>query len=149
MSNLQVKYLIVHHSSGPVTQTKEDIKKIHLAKGYSDIGYHKIILANGKVEQGRNDAVIGAQAFGANAYSLGICCIGNYETSNPPEAVIASLVQVLVTLCKRHNLTVDKIIGHRDVAKLFNVPEGSTACPGKNLYARLDEIRTKVKTYLD
>ena len=149
MSNLQVKYLIVHHSAGPATQTKEDIKKIHLAKGYSDIGYHKIILANGKVEQGRNDAVIGAQAFGANAYSLGICCIGNYETSIPTEAVISSLVQVLVTLCKRHNLTVDKIIGHRDVAKMFNVPEGATACPGKNLYARLDEIRTKVKTYLD
>lgn len=144
----KVEYLVVHHSAGAKTQTIEDIKQIHIKKGYVDIGYHKVIDPDGDVHQGRADAVIGAQAFGANAFSMGICCIGNYDIEEPNESLVKSLIQVLATLCKRHKLSVDKIIGHRDVATMFKVPEGASACPGKFMYAKLPYIRQEVQKYI-
>lgn len=149
MINLEkVKYIVVHHSAGSNTTTIEEIRKWHKDKGWSDIGYHKVIYQDGSVHQGRSDAVIGAQAFGANAFSLGVCCIGNFETNKPPEKLVDSLVQVLAVLCKRYKLSADKIIGHYQVAKMFNAPLGASGCPGKYMIARLPEIRERVKKYL-
>jgi len=145
---LKPKYLVIHHSAGNPNATIEDIRKMHIAKGWSDIGYHKVIEADGDVKQGRNDAVIGAQAFGANAVSLGLLVVGDFMKKEPKPIQITALIQVLAVLCKRHKLSVDKIIGHRDVSKLFNVPEGATACPGDKLYTLLPMIREKVKKYL-
>ena len=150
MTNLEtVKYLVVHHAASSDTTTIEDIRRWHINNNkWTDIGYHKIISVDGTVKQGREDNVIGAQAFGANAVSLGICLIGNYEVNKPSEKMIDSLVQVLATLCKRHNLTVDKIIGHYKVSTMFNAPAGASGCPGKHMIARLPEIRERVKKYL-
>lgn len=144
----KVQYLVIHHAASSKTTTIEDIRKWHKDKGWTDIGYHKVIYIDGTVKQGREDSVIGSQAFGANAVSLGICLIGNYDLHKPSEEIIKSLVQVLAILCKRHNLTVDKIIGHCQVAKMFNAPAGASGCPGKYLIALLPEIREKVKKYL-
>lgn len=141
-----VKYLIVHHSASGRNTTIEDMRAWHLAKGWSDIGYHKVIYQNGEVKQGRSDAVQGAQAFGANAFSLGICCIGNFDEEMMPNAQEKSLVQVLAVLCRRHKLTEKNIIGHRDVAKMFNVPAGASACPGR--YVDIEKLRKQVKKYL-
>jgi N-acetylmuramoyl-L-alanine amidase len=149
MSKIQkVEYLIIHHSASPETTTIDDIRQWHKNKGWSDIGYHKVIYQNGEVKQGRPDAVMGAQAFGANAFSLGICCIGNFETKKPPEKMIKALIQVLATLCKRHNLPPERIIGHRDVSRMFNVPAGASSCPGRYMYSLLPEIQTEVSKYL-
>lgn len=146
----KVKKVIVHHSAGSKSQTIEDIRAEHLARGWSDVGYHKVITPDGKVHQGRPDAVVGAQAFGANQFSLGICCIGNYDVEKPSQVVLDSLTQVVTVLCERHNLGVDDVIGHRDVASLYNVPDGATACPGQYLYHDLNTtVKPKVKVYLD
>lgn len=145
---LSVKYIVVHHSAGGFHQTAADIKQIHLAKGYTDIGYHKVIESDGDVIQGRADAVIGAQAFGLNSASLGICVIGNFQNDEPKKLQVDALVQVLAVLCKRHKLSVDKIIGHRDVAGIINDPTVATACPGDKLYSKLPDIRNRVKAYL-
>ena len=145
---LKPQYLIIHHSASSDATTVEEIRSWHKAKGWTDIGYHKIIYQDGSIHQGREDTAIGAQAFGANAFSLGICCIGNFDKKKPPKKTIENLIQVLAVLCKRHKLSSDKIIGHYQVAKMFNAPAGASNCPGKYMVELLDEIRLKVDKYL-
>ena len=79
----KVNYIVIHHSVTSINTTFEQIRQMHLDKGWSDIGYHKVIDYNGIVYQGRKDSVIGAQAFGLNQESLGILCIGNFEEILP------------------------------------------------------------------
>lgn len=146
---MKVKYLVLHHSAGNKNATVEDIRKMHIARGWQDIGYHKVINPKGEVFQGRNDSVIGAQAFGMNAESLGILAVGNWDIEKPPESLINAIVQVMTALCIRHGLREDKIIGHYQVVKIVKNLSASTACPGKFLIERLPEIRSIVKKYLD
>jgi hypothetical protein len=149
MTKIQkVNYIVVHHSASSTKMKMEDLKAIHLKEGYSDIGYHKVIEGDGKVRQGRSDLLMGAQAKGLNGYSLGVCVVGNFEEIEVSESQEKSLVQVLASLCKRYKLGADKIIGHRDVARIIKDPSIATLCPGKNLYKKLRDIREKVKGYL-
>ena len=136
-----INLVVVHHSaSGRDVTTREMIKKWHLTHGYSDIGYHYIITGDGKLHVGRPAEKIGAHALGYNTNSLGVCLTGNFETEEPSEAQINTLIQVLATLCKRHELTTDQIKGHN----LLN----QTACPGKNLISKFAIIKKAIKEYL-
>lgn len=139
----KINYLVVHHTAGPRNATREQIKAMHLARGFSDIGYHKLIWPTGAIAQGRPDDVMGAHARGLNQDTLGISCVGNYEELEPPAKLIDALVSTLTALCKRHGLTADAIIGHRD-ARSINPKADATLCPGKHLYALLPDIRRRV-----
>lgn len=144
-----IDWLIIHHI-GDVpkgfnyAKTVETVRGWHKAKGWSDIGYNKVILPNGDIKQGRPDAVIGAHAYGANAPSLGILVAGDFRTKAPPDAQFESLVDACIILRSRHAIPLDHIIGHRDVARLF--PGGAASdCPGDALYALLPKLRERVK----
>lgn len=143
----KVNYIVVHHTATSINTTFEQIKQMHLDKGWQDIGYHKVIDYNGVVHQGRKDSVIGAQAFGLNSQSLGIVCVGNFEEILPSDKQYKALVTVCATLLNRYKLPIDKLIGHKEVAKLINDPSSATVCPGKNL--SLTKLRKDVSKYLD
>lgn len=149
---MKPQFLIVHHlgtvpAGFDYANTVKTVDQWHKARGWSGIGYHKVILPGGEVKQGRADAVIGAHAFGANAASLGILVAGDFSKVPPTSAQLRALVNVLAVLCARHKIKPENIIGHRDVARLF--PGGApTACPGEALYALLPEIREQVEAYL-
>jgi hypothetical protein len=151
---MQPKYLIIHHIGAMPADFPDDdpvptIRGWHTSppRNWSDIAYHKVINSKGKVFQGREDSVQGAHAFGANASSLGLLMVGDFTTKAPTVKQVDALVQTLATLCRRHGIKPDKIIGHRDVAKLF--PGGAaSACPGDALYALLPSIRARVSAYL-
>lgn len=70
--------IIVHCSATPEGKdyTVEDIRRSHLARGFSDIGYHYIIYRDGSIHQGREESKIGAHCTGHNSHSIGICYIG-------------------------------------------------------------------------
>lgn len=145
------RYLIIHHSASSKETTVDEIRTWHIRdRKWIDLGYHKLINYKGEVFQGRPDAVVGAQAFGANAFSLGICCIGNYQKHLPSVAMEKALVQTLAVLCQRHNIPASNIISHRDVKTVFNIsdPQAATSCPGDAFYTLLPSIRTKVAKYL-
>ena len=145
---MKVKYLVLHHSAGNKNATVNDIRKMHINRGWTDIGYHKVINPKGEVFQGRNDSVIGAQAFGMNAESLGVLAVGNWDIEKPPEELINAIVQVMTALCIRHKLSENKIIGHYQVAGIVKNPLAASACPGRFMIERLPEIRLRVKAYL-
>ena len=57
----------------------DTIRRWHLARGWSDIGYHYIIDLKGNINAGRPIELIGAHIKGQNKYSIGIAYVGGVE----------------------------------------------------------------------
>ena len=86
-----VKGLVCHVSASTWGDGPE-IDKWHRQRGFSQIGYHAVVLngvrtyqagydiaVDGQLENGRAEDVMGAHCLsrGMNACSIGVCCIGN------------------------------------------------------------------------
>jgi hypothetical protein len=98
------------------------------------MSYPFLIHHNGTIIQGCYP-YIGAHTKGANSTSLAGCNIGNYETITPSNRQIeanGALIRVLRSLEVYINLP--GIVAHR------NAQGAQTACPGKNLVARMPDI---------
>ena len=79
-----IQFLVVHCSD---TENKMNIDlcnnhRMHLNFGWDGIGYHKIILRSGKIENGRPEYWIGAHVKGKNDISLSVCLIGKDKFTN-------------------------------------------------------------------
>ena len=73
-----IKKHIIHASDSTFGDVNI-IRQWHLERGWSDIGYHFVILPSGAVEIGRPVEKIGAHTRGQNKYSIGTCLIGKTE----------------------------------------------------------------------
>jgi hypothetical protein len=128
------------------------------------MGYNFLVDRYGQVFEGRaggiDEPVVGAQAGGFNAPSTGVSMIGNFTSSVPPKAAMASLARLLawklsltgVPATGRIKVTsgggpstgypagtqvkLNRISGHRDADQ--------TACPGAALYRALPALRKRV-----
>jgi N-acetylmuramoyl-L-alanine amidase len=101
---------------GVVYNSKDDLPtavKNEKGNGWSDCGYHYIILLDGTIEKGREDATTGAHVAGHNSSSIGVCYIGggNGEDTRTT-AQKASLVHLISVLRRIH--TTAEVFGHRD-----------------------------------
>lgn len=157
----------VHHSASGNGYAQADVPalirsfyKYHTKSlGWADIGYNFLVDSYGGIWEGRaggiDQAVRGAHTLGFNASSVGICVIGNLETTAPTAEAINAVGQVAgwklalygrdpqgwtqVTsegsdkFKKGKVVTLPVIDGHRDT--------NSTACPGRNLYDQLPTVR--------
>lgn len=105
--------------------TVADIKRWHLARGFSDIGYHYVIYRDGTIHTGRSESVVGAHCTGHNTHSIGVCYIGGCaadgktpkDTRTPAQK--DALIKILKELKAKYPSA--KIHGHRDFA--------NKACP--------------------
>lgn len=81
----RIDKIIIHCSATPEGEdfTVEQIRQIHLARGFSDIGYHYVIYRDGSVHAGRPESITGAHCTGYNSHSIGVCYIGGC----PPRSV--------------------------------------------------------------
>lgn len=102
-----INEIIVHCSATKEGQdfTTADIKRWHLARGFSDIGYHYVIYRDGSVHTGRNVNIGGAHCTNHNAHSIGVCYIGGLDKNNKPkdtrtDAQKKSLLSLLAQLKK-------------------------------------------------
>ena len=74
----EIELLVIHHSaSARQSTTTALIRSWHKERGWSDIGYHYVIEADGLVHVGREPHVVGAHCRGHNGNSLGICVVGD------------------------------------------------------------------------
>ena len=73
-----INEIIIHCSDTPNFKwfDASDIRSWHRERGWSDIGYHDVILISGEVQEGRPIRLIGAHCRGKNRNSIGICLIG-------------------------------------------------------------------------
>lgn len=93
------------------------------------IGYHYVILPDGTVQPGRPEDCQGAHALGANANSLGICLIGDFDTpggAGPTDAQMRSLTALCAHLMGKYHISAQNVRRHCDVS-----PPGHTVCPGR------------------
>lgn len=89
------------------------------ARGWLDIGYHRVIFATGNVYEGRPLGVFGAHAVGAND-TVGYCFVMGPGDQPTHQMLNAFNLQ-------RHADEVTSIAGHRQR------PGNSTSCPGDPL----------------
>jgi hypothetical protein len=109
--NHNIKKIIVHCSDTSDKQylTAADIHLMHLGFGWDGIGYHKVILRDGIIEDGRPLFWRGAHTYGLNNESLGICLIGqtHFDTKQ--------FLSLKTLLLKWKEIYPDAtILGHRD-----------------------------------
>ena len=135
-------FIAVHCSATSSKQNigAKDIDKWHRAKGWACIGYHYVIRRDGTVEEGREEAVVGAHVQGWNEVSLGICMVGGVNADDIKKAEnnftkeqFDSLKQLLVDLKTRYPKA--KIQGHRDF------PNVKKACPSFDVAAWLKQTQ--------
>ncbi|HVM33847.1 MAG TPA: N-acetylmuramoyl-L-alanine amidase [Actinomycetota bacterium] len=137
--------------------------------GWCDIGYNFVVGRDGLVYEGRwarsyapgethtgedeaGRAVVGAHVAGYNTGSVGVSLMGNFELEELPTRMRTTLVDFLAWKAQRHGLDPEGrhtyvngdtkrdlfyIAGHRDA--------GSTACPGRNVYQILPDIRRETR----
>lgn len=136
---LPVGELWIHHTVTPVTNDPfKDwrlVQSVAFSRGFSDISYSYGVHPSGIILEGRGDYV-GAHTQGRNSTSLGCVLIGNYEEQQPTKEMIQAVQWLRDWLIDNNKLRGGKTYptgGHRDVA--------STACPGRNAYAKLNEMR--------
>ena len=110
----KIKLLVVHCSdtNNDENLSSLDIHKMHLNFGWNGIGYHKVILRNGKVENGRPEFWIGAHVKGKNEISLGVCLIGRDQFTTQQFKSLEQLLKKWKAIYPNA-----KIAGHCDVVK--------------------------------
>lgn len=132
----KVDEIILHCTATPEGEdyTVEQIRQMHLARGFSDIGYHYVIDRAGNVHAGRSEAIAGAHCTGHNTRSIGVCYVGGcpgrttpgwnkkYKDTRTPAQKIA-LVRLVKELCRRYDGAT--VHGHNEFA--------NKACPSFNV----------------
>ena len=102
------------------------IEKWHVARGWSQIGYHFVLRRDGTVERGRPMHLAGAHVKGHNEYTVGVCYVGGVDENNEPQdnmtdAQHAAFVELVEKL--RDVFGPLEVWGHRDF------PHVRKACP--------------------
>jgi len=120
-------YIILHHSFTKDSKTVswQPIREYHLSLGWQDIGYHYgIEMVNDKFEilVGRFEGTVGAHTKGLNGLSIGICCVGNFDNEPPDMAQWNILLELCENICRRYNLPVQNVKGHREYAPYKSCP---------------------------
>jgi len=148
----------VHHTVNANAYTRDQVPGIIRSiyayhtqtRGWSDIGYNFLVDRFGRIWEGRyggvDRPVVGAHTLGYNDYAFAMSAIGNFETAQPTSAMLQAYGRLFAWKLSLHGIdaastrqkvgrdTFQAINGHRDA--------GSTACPGRYLYAKIPTIRT-------
>lgn len=127
-----VRRLVVHHSATS-SGSAGLVRVLHRGVfGWDDIGYHYVIgngtmTVEGLVEEGRPEWAMGAHSRGNNGDSLGICLVGDFESSRPGSRQMKALGELLSDMLGRYDLGREAVRLHRQM------PGNSTVCPGSRL----------------
>lgn len=126
-----INLIIIHCSATKegIDYTTADIKKWHLANGWSDIGYHYVVYRDGSIHNGRDVNISGAHCTGYNSHSIGICYIGGLDSNGKEkdtrtDAQKSAILNLLKTLKGLYPNAA--IHGHREFA--------NKACPCFDAY---------------
>jgi len=128
----QWKYIVIHHS---FTQNGNEaiFDRYHKSRGWLGVGYH-FVIGNG---HGSGDGTVEVtfrwekQIHGAHAgvkeyneRGIGICLVGDFESSYPTDRQMAALASLINYLQERCHIPTQNILLHRHIK--------NTSCPGKH-----------------
>ena len=96
----------------------EALRRDHLERGFTDVGYHFYIRKDGRIADGRPVALAGAHALGWNAHSIGICYEGGLDAHGLPADTRTEAqrhaMRVLIRVLRLAYPTIAHVMGHRD-----------------------------------
>ena len=174
--NQVIKQVHVHHTASRNDYTMGEVPGLirgmywyHTQSlGWNDIGYNFLIDRFGRLWEGRRGGWVthptrGAHTLGFNWDSTGVALIGNFEKKAPTKAALTTLVHFAAWKLDYHRMKpsgwvtvisegsdrypkgtyarLPVIDGHRHT--------NETACPGKYLFAKLPDIRTRAQARAD
>ena len=95
----------------------DDIRRMHKAQGWADIGYHYLVKLDGTIQSGRDVDIIGAHVSGHNANSIGVVYVGGLDNQGKAkdtrtENQKCALLNLMMDLRRLYPKA--KISGHRD-----------------------------------
>jgi hypothetical protein len=132
----QIDQITVHHTAVLLDHNADAPGRVrqhqsyHQSLGWPDLAYHYMIDADGNVYEGRPVDAVGdtATQYDPTGHLL-VCCEGNFDEQDVPQAQYETLVRMVAWGCGEFGVDPASVRGHRDVA--------STSCPGDNLYAHI------------
>lgn len=135
--------VFVHHTvtaTLPVDADPEDereqmrmLESIGQNRFGTGISYNALVFPSGRAYQGVSWNRRGTHTGGRNSTARSISFVGNFETREPSDLAIAKAAAIYASGMGEEWRSAAPLRGHRDVSQ--------TACPGRNLYARLGDIR--------
>jgi N-acetylmuramoyl-L-alanine amidase len=138
-----IKKLVVHctDSDDSLDVGFNEINDWHKQRGWLSpsgisCGYHYIIKRDGSVQRGRPDIEVGAHVEGHNINSIGIVWVGRNQISGEQ---YKTLLVLCAYLKHKHNLDVEKVLGHTELNPLKTCPNlNMVKFRGNLIFQRLD-----------
>jgi hypothetical protein len=115
------------------SQAKEKLADGRTKPAWPDVPYHFYIAADGKIAEGRSITAVGDTNTGYDPKGyIQVVVEGNFETEQPTAKQLTSLRSLLGWLKATYKVEASAIQAHNEKAQ--------TACPGKNLKAKLQSL---------
>jgi N-acetylmuramoyl-L-alanine amidase len=120
------------------SQANEKLSDGRMKPAWPDVPYHFYIAADGQVAEGRNVDAVGDTNTGYDPSGyIQVVVEGNFDKEQLTEAQAAALKTTLKWLMEKYDIKPSAIMMHKDKAQ--------TACPGKDLEAKLPAILSGLK----
>ena len=143
--------IVIHHSASPTEVRRSGktvlvdaamIREWQQTEGWSDIGYHFVIMPDGSCENGRPLYRPGAHCNVGqrNSIGIGVCLVGDFSETEVPDAQFSGLINKVVQLLTAFKLRVEDVELHRDVPRVV------TECPGR--YFPADVLKLELEKSL-
>jgi len=137
----ELSSIVLHCSATPEGRHHdvEDIRDWHVnGRGWSDVGYHFVVLLDGTVEEGRPITRPGAHVRGHNHNTIGICYIGGCDLDMEPKDTMTYDQEIAVEelVCSLRDEYGDDLefVGHNDF------PGVRKACPSFKVSEKFDYL---------
>ncbi len=144
----QVKYLTIHHTAGPKTQTPDDIANYHVnSLGWGGIGYHFVITNDGKTYYVGDLTTARAHVYNYNHSAIGIVLTGTFMNGKlPTDDQLQSAHELCSQLLFRTPELPgvdgwEDLVGHKQLQ--------ATACPGDTWNNYKNKIVTGIESNED
>lgn len=136
------EFIMIHQSKTADGQTVSwgAIERYHReVQGWRDVGYAYGVELVGDsyytlVGRPEDDIAAACKEAEMNARAIHVCLVGDFDIAPPPlRQVEAAVRRVILPAMRRHGITPDRIIGHRDAGLMagFDWRKGQyKSCPG-------------------
>ena len=123
-----IEEIVIHCTATPAGRSYSvaDVRRWHLARGFSDVGYHFLVYEDGTIDLGRPIGQVGAHVAGRNTGTIGIAYFGGLTPDGSgakdtrTAAQRSSLLWLVRELARRHP-GIRRVSGHNQYA--------AKACP--------------------
>jgi N-acetylmuramoyl-L-alanine amidase len=120
------------------SQANEKLSDGRMKPAWPDVPYHFYIAADGQVAEGRDINAVGDTNTGYDpAGYIQLVVEGNFDNEQLTEPQAAALTKTLKWLMEKYSIKASAIMMHKEKAQ--------TACPGKDLEAKLPGIIAGLK----